>query len=123
YAAGKTGPYCWTAQEYVEGKSLAQILTELDDAPRSSWQLGLRVTFHIAQALDFTRQHRLIHGNVTPKNILVRGKDQAVLLNDVRLLKALKGSRLQHSVMDQKRTAERTYLAPEQVDAEKSYVD
>jgi serine/threonine protein kinase len=88
----------------------------------------LRVTYHITQALDFTRQHKLIHGNITPKNILVRatdrgGESQAALLNDLTLLKALKGSRLQISVMDQKLTAERTYLAPEQADAGKSYVD
>jgi serine/threonine protein kinase len=123
YAAGKTGPYCWLAQEYIEGKSLAQLLQELDHAPRISWQLGLRVAFHITQALDFTRQHKLIHGNITPKNILIRATDQAALLNDLRLLRALKGSRLQLSVMDQKLTAERTYLAPEQADEGKSYVD
>lgn len=123
HAAGKTGPYCWMAQQYIEGKSLAQVLHELDENPRNSWQLGLRVALHIARALDFTGQHRLVHGNVTPKNILVRGKDQAVLLNDLRLLSALKGSQLQHAVMDQKRTAERTYLAPEQVEGDKSYID
>jgi serine/threonine protein kinase len=123
YAAGKSGPYCWMAQEHIEGESLAQIIEELDHAPKISWQLGLRVTFHITQALDFMRQHRLIHGNVTPKNILVRGTDQGTLLNDLWLLKALKGSRLQVSVMDQKLAAERAYLAPEQVDGGKSYVD
>ncbi len=111
------------AQQCIEGKSLAQILLELDESPKNSWQLGLRVTLHITRALDFTKQHKLVHGNVTPKNILVRAKDHVVLLNDLRLLKAFKGSLLQATVMDQKRTAERTYLAPEQVDGDKSYID
>jgi serine/threonine protein kinase len=123
YAAGKSGPYCWMAQEYIEGKSLAQIIQELDHAPKISWQLGVRVTYHITRALDFTRQRRLIHGNVTPKNIMVRGRDQVILLNDLRLLNALKGSRLQVGVKDQKLTAERAYLAPEQANGGKSYVD
>jgi len=123
YAAGKSGPYCWMAQEFIDGKSLAQILQELENSHKISWHLGLRVAAHITHALDFTRQHRLIHGNVTPKNILVRGSDQAVLLNDLRLLKALKGSRLQYSVMEEKLNDERTYLAPEQVDGAKSYID
>jgi serine/threonine protein kinase len=123
YAAGKTGPYCWMAQQYVEGKSLAQIIQELDHAPRISWQLGLRVTYHIARALEFTRPHKLIHGNITPKNILIRASDQAAFLNDLRLLKALKDSKLQESVLDQKLIAERTFLAPELADGGKSYVD
>jgi len=123
YAAGKTGPYCWMAQEYIEGKTIAQMLDELDQNARLSWHTGLRVAYHMTEALDFTRQHRLIHGNVTPKNILVRASDQSALLNDLRLLKALKGSKLQLNVLDQKLTAERTYLAPEQADGGKSYVD
>ena len=36
YAAGKTGPYCWMSQEYIEGKSLAQLIQELANAPRIS---------------------------------------------------------------------------------------
>jgi serine/threonine protein kinase len=111
------------AQEFIEGKSAAQLIENLKESPKISWQLGLRVAFHITQALDFTRQHRLVHGNVTPKNILVRGADQPALLNDLRLLKALTGSRLQASVMEHKRAAERTYMAPEQADGGNSYVD
>ncbi len=123
HAAGKTGPYCWMAQEYIEGKNVGQLIDELSQNPRFTWHTGLRVAYHITQALDFTRQRRLIHGNVTPKNILIRASDQSALLNDLRLLKALKGSKLQQSVLDQKLTAERTYLDPEQADGGKSYVD
>lgn len=123
YAAGKTGPYCWMAQEYIEGKSLNQLIQEQLNNPKSSWQLGVRVTCHISQALEFTKQHRLTHGNVSPKNILVRSADQTALLNDFRLFKALKGSRLHQSVFNQKLTDERSYLAPEQVDGGKTYVD
>ena len=49
YGAGKTGPYCWTAQEFVEGKSLAQVLQDLEKSPKSSFHLGVRVTYHITQ--------------------------------------------------------------------------
>ncbi len=123
YGAGKTAPYCWMAQEFIDGRSLAQVLQELEKAPKASWQMGVRVAYHIGQALEFTRLHRIIHGNVTPANILIRASDQTALLNDLRLVKALKGSRLQQSVVDQKVFAERAYLAPEQVDGGKSYVD
>ncbi len=98
------------AQDYIEGKNVAQLIQELAGVPKISWEPGLRVAFHIAQALDFTWQHHLTHGNVTPKNILVHSTNQAALLNDLRLMKALKGSRLKASVMDKKFHAERTYL-------------
>ena len=29
YAAGKTGPYCWLAMEFVEGENLTQVIRRI----------------------------------------------------------------------------------------------
>jgi hypothetical protein len=72
--AGKTGPYCWLALEHVEGDSLAQALREPDARRRSHWKPALRIALHLAQALEYLHQRRLVHGNITPANVLL-GRD------------------------------------------------
>jgi serine/threonine protein kinase len=118
YNAGKTGPYCWLALEHVEGDSLAQALREPDARRRSHWKPALRVALHLAQALEQLRQHRLVHGNITPANVLLGrdsvGRNKAVKLNDLMLRQALEGSALEEVRRPRKLAAEAGYLAPEQ---------
>jgi serine/threonine protein kinase len=113
--AGKTGPYCWIALEYVEGDSLAQVIAR---AGKRSWKQALRVTLHVGRALDFAHQHHLVHGNITPANILIRASDKATKLGDLTLSKALEGSQVQLATLEEKLLAELAYLAPEQLPGE-----
>jgi serine/threonine-protein kinase len=115
HGAGKTGPYCWIALEAVEGDSLAEVIAR---AGKPSWKQALRVAVHVSRALHFAHQHRLVHGNITPANILVRSNDKTVRLSDLLLSQALEGSRLQLARLEDKLLAELAYLAPEQTPGE-----
>src|SRR5262249_10230011 len=68
------------------------------------------------RALEFTHQNRLVHGNLTPANVLVQAADGQARLNDLFLLKALEGSRLQQATLENKLLAELPYLSPEHID-------
>jgi serine/threonine protein kinase len=123
YNAGRTGPYCWLALEYVEGESLAQVLDRMGGLPgKNSWKQALRFGIHLGRALDFIHHNRLQHGNLTPNNILVRLSDKAVKLGDLMLSRALEGSVLQKEMLENKLLAELPYMAPEQVDPD-AFVD
>jgi len=122
-AAGRTGPYCWIALEFMDGGSLAQIIERFDGTIGMDWEQALRVAVHIGRALEFNRSHRIIHGNLTPRNILVRASDQTYKLNDLTLAKALRNSALYRTTLDRKLTAEVHFLSPEQADGGSSFID
>jgi serine/threonine-protein kinase len=112
YNAGRTGPYCWLALEHVEGESLAQLLAR-GGGDKPDWRQALRLGVHVGRALDFVHGCRLMHGNITPQNILVRAGDQAVKLGDLMLARALAGSALHAATLEMKLLAELPYLPPE----------
>jgi serine/threonine protein kinase len=120
FNAGKTGPYCWIALEYIEGESVAQALERLGTKP--NWKHALRLAVHGARALDVIHGQRLLHGNITPRNLLVRLSDKVVKLADLMMSQALEGSALQAATLESKLLAEMPFLSPEQVDPN-AYVD
>jgi serine/threonine protein kinase len=123
YNAGRTGTYCWLALEYIEGESLAQALERMSGMPgKLGWKHALRLGIHVGRGLDFIHRNRLQHGNVTPRNILIRLSDKTAKLSDLMLARALDGSALQKATLENKLLAELPYLAPEQADPD-AYVD
>src|SRR5262249_36228723 len=40
YAAGKTGPYCWVAMEYVAGENLREVIERIGVAGMLDWRHG-----------------------------------------------------------------------------------
>jgi hypothetical protein len=115
YGAGRTGGYCWIAQEYVEGESLAQVVQRVKEAQRIDWTRACRVAVHIARALDYTRRYHITHGNITPQNIMIQGEGNVAKLGDLMLVKALEDSELQKATLENKVLSELAYLSPEQV--------
>jgi serine/threonine protein kinase len=113
--AGKTGPYCWIALEWIDGADLALAINPFG---KRSWKRALRVAIHIGRALDLAGHLRICHGNITPRNILIRDSDKVGKLGDLVLMKALEGSQLQMTVLEDKLLAELPYLAPEQTPGE-----
>ncbi len=85
-AAGLTQPYCWIAMEYVEGKSLAEVT---DRGATMPWPQALRMGAHVSRALVFAHFHRIVHRNVSPRNILVRTADGTAKLGDLLMARAL----------------------------------
>lgn len=90
--AGKTGPYCWAAMELVVGEDLNKVIRRIGVQGMLDWREAYRVAVHIARALHEAYQHKIIHRNVTPSNILRRHEDRVCLLGDLMLAKALEGS-------------------------------
>jgi serine/threonine protein kinase len=76
-----------------------------------------RVAIHLARTLRFLHKHKVVHGNITPNNVLIRAGDKQTKLADLMLVKALNGSVLQQSFLKKKLLAEAPYLAPEQTRA------
>ena len=91
YAAGKTGPYCWAAMEYVAGENLTEVIKRIGVADMLDWRHAYRVAVHIGRALAYAHGEQIVHRNVTPKNILVEATTKAAKLGDLMLAKALEG--------------------------------
>jgi serine/threonine protein kinase len=113
YGAGKTGPYCWIAMEFVEGESLTQIIHRIGTAGMLDWRHALRVAIHVARALDFAHEHAIIHRNITPTNILVRSSDKQTKLGDLLLAKALEGTLAEQITRPGELVGDVSYMSPE----------
>jgi serine/threonine protein kinase len=119
--AGRAGHYCWIARELVAGESAAKIIERHHGSKKIDWHLGFRLAMHIGRALEFAGRHHLSHLNLTPQNILLAA-DGTAKLNDLMLVKALDGTKLQQATLEKKFLAELPYLSPEQADPE-AYAD
>lgn len=122
HGAGRTPAGCWLAREYVAGESAAAVVARVAAGEKPSWTRAARVVVHLGRALEALHQHHVVHGNITPANVLLRAEDHATKLTDLRLAQALAGSALQKRVRSAKRVAELAYAAPEQSDP-KAFVD
>ncbi len=120
--AGRSGTYCWIAREHVEGESAARLVQRCRKRGKFNWVRAARVAIDLAKALGCLHQHRLLHGNLTPRNVLIRAADRGAKLADLMLAQSLEGSRLQAAIAERKLLAELPWMAPEQVDP-KAFVD
>lgn len=117
HGAGRTPTRCWVAREYVPGESAAAVIARVAAGEKPSWSRAARVTVHLGRALEALHRHHVVHGNITPANVLIRADDQVTKLTDLRLMQAMAGSALQQKVAAAKLLAELPYMAPEQADA------
>jgi serine/threonine protein kinase len=117
YNAGKTGPYCWIAMEYVDGESLTQVIERIGAAGMLDWRYAFRVAVHIAKALDEAHKNQIVHRNITPANILVRSSDKVAKLGDLMLAKALEGTLAVQVTRPGQLVGDLAYMAPERTRA------
>jgi len=117
HGAGKNGGYCWLARDYVEGKSVPQLIQQCKDEGQFKWKRAGRLAVQLARALVFLHGHKIIHGNITPANVLFSEADKVFRLADARLADALAGSKLLGLISEPKQAAELPFRAPEQLDA------
>jgi serine/threonine protein kinase len=113
YGAGKAGPYCWIAMEYIEGESLVQVVQRIGTIGMLDWRNALRVAVQIGRALDFAHQRQIIHRNVTPMNILIQAGTKMAKLGDLMLAKALEGALAQPITRPGELLGTIAYLPPE----------
>ncbi len=115
YAAGRSSRYVWIAQELVEGESLAQVFKRGQSSSLIlKWRNALKLAIDLAKALDFLFQKHIIHGNLTPANVLV-GLDRTVKLNDLMYEEAMRSSKWYDEQLEQKLLSELAYIAPERL--------
>ncbi len=118
HKAGKNGPYCWVAMEYIEGENLSTLIERIGIEGMLDWKKVWRVAVDIAQALDTGFQHQIIHRNVTPRNIMRRAADETCLLGDFMLAKALQGTLAKQVTQPGELLGELAYMAPERTKAD-----
>jgi protein kinase-like protein/type III secretion system (T3SS) inner membrane Yop/YscD-like protein len=116
FAAGRSSRYVWIAQELVEGESLAQVLKRGQSASMIlKWRNALKLGIDLAKALDFLFKRRIVHGNLTPGNVLV-GTDRNAKLNDLMFEEAMRSSKWHDEQLEEKLLADLPYLAPERLE-------
>lgn len=113
YNAGKKGPFCWAAMEYVDGESMTSVIDRIGIEGMLDWRDVWRVAVHVARALNAAAENNIIHRNVTPNNILRRSSDKVCLLGDLVLAKALEGSLAQQVTQPGQLIGDVPYLSPE----------
>jgi serine/threonine protein kinase len=112
YAAGKTGPYCWVATEYVAGESLSAIIGRAEVAGPLDWRQVLPLGISIARALDYAHRKHVVHRNVNPQNILIGTNPKDTKLADLMLATALEGE-VARKIRQGELTGALPYMAPE----------
>jgi serine/threonine protein kinase len=63
--------------EHVAGRNLAQIFAEKRPPPREA----ARLTAEVARTLAYAHERGVVHGDVTPRNILIDGEGRARLID------------------------------------------
>jgi serine/threonine protein kinase len=113
YNAGKNGPYCWAAMEFVDGESLTKVIDRIGIEGMLDWREVWRVAVHIGRALEAAFENKIIHRNVTPTNILRRHSDKVCLLGDLMLAKALEGTLAKQVTRPGQLIGDVPYMSPE----------
>jgi serine/threonine protein kinase len=113
YGAGKTGPYCWVAMEYIAGENMTEVIQRIGVAGMLDWRYGFKVAVHVARALEHAHDRQIIHRNVTPKNIILDAPSKVVKLGDLMRAKALEGVLAQQITRPGELVGEVAYMSPE----------
>ena len=113
YNAGKQGPYCWAAMEFIKGDAIVDVIRLIGVQGMLDWREAYRVAVHIGRALQAAYEHKIIHRNVTPTNIMRREGDQKILLCDLMLAKALEGTLAKQITQPGQLVGEVAYMSPE----------
>ncbi len=112
-AAGKTGPYCWAAMEFIDGENLADVIQRIGIEGMLDWREAWRVAVHVARGLEEADRRSIIHRNLTPTNILRRHQDKVCLVGDLMLAKALEGTLALQVTKPGQLIGDVPYMAPE----------
>lgn len=113
YNAGKKGPFCWAAMEFVEGESLTGVIERIGVQGMLDWREVFCVAVQIGRALHEANEHKIMHRNVTPANILRRSEDKVCLLGDLMLAKGLEGTLAKQVTQPGQLIGDLPYMSPE----------
>lgn len=104
----------YIVMEYVEGKTLKDIIVEREKMP---YEVAITITIKVAKALECAHRNNIIHRDVKPQNILVTDEG-VVKVTDFGIAKSMNSSTISYtnSVLGSAH-----YFSPEQ--AKGSYID
>ncbi len=88
--SGKESGLVYFIMEYVDGPSLSKIMEEEGILPVEK---SVTLAIQIAEALHYAHQHNIIHRDVKPANILLKGEEQ-VKLGDFGVAKPIEATRV-----------------------------
>ena len=112
YNAGVAGPHAWLAMEYVDGESLTKVIQRIGVAGMLDWRKAYGVAVHIARALECAAEHKIIHRNIMPANILLT-RQKVAKLGDLMFAKALEGTAAEQVTRPGQLVGELAYMSPE----------
>lgn len=112
-AAGKTGPYCWAAMDFIDGQNLTQLIEKVGIDGMLDWRDVWRTAMHIGRALQVAYKEKVIHRNVTPTNIIRQHDNRSFLLGDFMLAKALEGDNARQITQPGQLVGDLAYMSPE----------
>ena len=90
YRIGDSGKLFWYAMKYLEGKSLEDVLREKGAL---SLDETIDILEQVADALDYAHEHRVIHRDVKPANVMLDHRNR-VIVTDFGIAKALSEGKL-----------------------------
>ncbi|AFK86732.1 MULTISPECIES: Stk1 family PASTA domain-containing Ser/Thr kinase [Thermoanaerobacterium] len=109
YDVGQEGDIYYIVMEYVNGKTLKQLIKETNGPlpiPKS-----LDIARQVCRALEHAHKHHIVHRDIKPQNILVTD-DNIVKVTDFGIARAANGSTITYGGGDVLGTA--YYFSPEQ---------
>jgi eukaryotic-like serine/threonine-protein kinase len=115
YGAGKAGGFCWATSEFVDGKSLTQVIRRNLSTGRHNVSQAARVALEVCAGLQALHERDLLYLSLTPQNVLVGDRDKRARLSDLLIALSLQGNLIPYSPQVHNRLEETGCLAPEQL--------
>ncbi|MDJ0636535.1 MAG: tetratricopeptide repeat protein [Xenococcaceae cyanobacterium MO_188.B29] len=100
----------YLVQEYINGESLEQ---KLDKNHHLSEKVVISLLQNTLSVLAFIHQHRVIHRNIKPSNLIIRNSDEKVVLIDFGVLREIASLTATTTFAPVETT--KAYMPPEQI--------